>query len=228
MGFFDFLNSKPSDEKLIKKLMNFVYNSVQSEKGVRVEDALCLISTIVAERCIKLANNFSIYEHDFEPGSAVFSDQVNEILAGPIFTENWEDLPNESVFGKIRVRLEAKFQIKDFPSLKSVFENYPKNIGEPEWGNLDLSIPEEHRPFLLPLRAGYESRKYFDKNIHIESDEKSLQIAIYALTNILTQTKQALTPLISLTMVFELINGMSKTATMTDKKMKELMKEINQ
>ena len=83
MGIFDFL-TKPSDEKLTKKLVNYVYNSIQTDKGVRVEDALCVISTIVAERCIEVANEFSINEHEFEPGSAVFSDKINEILVGPV------------------------------------------------------------------------------------------------------------------------------------------------
>ncbi|REG83139.1 hypothetical protein C8N25_119103 [Algoriphagus antarcticus] len=39
---------------------------------------------------------------------------------------------------------------------------------------------------------------------------------------ILIETKMALYPAITLTMVFEIINGMSKTATMTDKRMEEL------
>ena len=45
MGIFDFL-TKPSDEKLTKKLVNYVYNSIQADKGVRVEDAICVMSTI--------------------------------------------------------------------------------------------------------------------------------------------------------------------------------------
>ena len=227
MGFFDFLNSKPSDERLTRKLVNYVYTSVQMNKGVRVEDALCLISTIVAERCIKVVNEYSIYKHDFDPGSGVFSDKINEVLAGPVFTENWNDLPNESVFGKIKSRLESRFDVEEFPSLKLIFENFPKNMGESEWGTIVLSIPDENKPFILPLQAGYESRGFVDQNIHLENDEKTLQIAIYALSDILVQTRAALDSSIALTMSFELINGMSKTATMTDEKMELLKKETN-
>lgn len=227
MGLFDFFNSKPTDEKLTKKLVNFVYDSIQTKKGVRVEDAICLISTIVAERCIEVTNEFSIHEHEFEPGSAVFSDKINELLAGPIVVENWNELPAESVFGTIKNSIVSKFDIKNFPTLIAIFESYAQNIVESEWGNLNLTIPIDHKPFLLPLRAGFESRKYFEKNINLESTEKSLQIAINALTDILLETRMALDSKIALTLVFELINGMSKTATMTVKKMEAVKLDMD-
>ncbi|AXP81919.1 hypothetical protein CJ739_2854 [Mariniflexile rhizosphaerae] len=227
MGIFDFFSSKPTDEKLTKKLVNFVYDSIQTKNGVRVEDAICLISTIAAERCIEVANEFSIHEHEFEPGAAVFSDKINELLVGPNIVENWNDLPSESVFGTIRNKIVPKFDIKNFPTLISIFESYAQNVGELEWGNINLTIPIDNKPFLLPLQAGYESRKYFEKNINLESNKKSLQIAINALTHILHETKMALDSKIALTLTFELINGMSKTATMTEKKMEELKIEID-
>lgn len=225
MGFFDFLNSKPTDEKLTKKLVNFVYNSIQTEKGVRVEDAICLISTIVAERCIEVANEFSINEHDFVPGSAVFSEKINELLVGEVAVENWNELPKECVFAKIKSKIDSHFDNSSFPSLTGIFENYAENVGKTEWGNLNLSIPEDNKPFFLPLQVGYETRKFIDKNINLENSEKTLQIAINAIGKILIETKMALDSSIALVMTFEIINGMSKTATMTDKKMAELETE---
>ncbi len=128
MRFFDFLNSKPSIEKLTKNLVNYVYNSVQTENRVRVEDALCVMATIVAERCIKIANEFSIDEHDFEPGSAIFSKKINEILVGPVAVENWKDLPEESVFTIIKRKIDSHFSKNSFPSLSGIFETYAKNV----------------------------------------------------------------------------------------------------
>jgi len=226
MGIFDFL-TKPSDERLTKKLVNYVYNSIQTDKGVRVEDALCVMSTIVAERCIEVANEFSINEHEFEPGSAVFSEKINEILVGPIATENWEELPQESVFATIKRKINSHFDNSSFPSLTGIFESYAKNVGETEWGNLSLSISEDNKPFFLPLQAGYETRKFVDQYINLENDEKTLQIAINAIARVLIETKMALDPNVALTLTFEIINGMSKTATMTNKKMAELQSEMN-
>jgi len=222
MGFLDFLNTKPSDEKLTKKLVEFVYNSIQTEKGVRVEDAICLISTIVAERCIEVTNEFSIHKHEFEPGSAIFSEKINNLLVGQIAVEKWNELPKECVFAKIKSKIDSHFDESSFPSLTGIFKNYAENVGKTEWGNLNLSIPQDNKPFFLPLQVGYETRKFVDKNINLENNEKTLQIAISAIGIILTETKLALDSSIALTLTFEMINGMSKTATMTDKKMAEL------
>lgn len=224
MGIFDFL-TKPSNEKLTKKLVNYVYNSIQTDKGVRVEDALCVMSTIVAERCIELANEFSINQHEFEPGSAVFSEKINEILVGPVAVENWNELPQESVFATIKRKINSHFDDSSFPALTGIFENYAKNIGETEWGNLSLSIPDDNKPFFLPLQAGYETRKFVDENINLENDEKTLKIVLDAIARVLIETKMALEPKVALTLTFEIINGMAKTATMTDKKMAELQSE---
>ncbi|REG83140.1 hypothetical protein C8N25_119104 [Algoriphagus antarcticus] len=52
--------------------VNYVYASVKTQKGIRVEDAICLISAIFTERFIEAANEYSINGHNFEPGSALF------------------------------------------------------------------------------------------------------------------------------------------------------------
>lgn len=222
MEISNFLNTKPLDENKSKMIVNYVYTSVKTQKGIRVEDAICLISTIVAERCIEAANEYSINDHNFEPGSALFSDKINELLVGPINVNNWNQLPKECVFGQIKSKIDWQFESDFFPSLTEIFENYAKNVGETEWGNLNLRVPDNNKPFLLPLQAGYESRAFINKNFQTESKERLLQITLDAMAMILIETKMALYPAITLTMVFEIINGMSKTATMTDKRMEEL------
>ena len=122
-------------------------------------------------------------------------------------------------------KIDSHFDDSSFPSLTGIFENYAENVGKAEWRNLNLSIPEDNKPFLLPLQAGYETRKFIDKNINLENNEKTLQIVINAIGKILIETKMALDSSIALVMTFEIINGMSKTATMTDKKMAELETE---
>ena len=60
--------------------------------------------------------------------------------------------------------------------MTGIFKSYAKNAGETEWGNLSLTVPEDNKPFFLPLQAGYETRKFVDKNINLENNEKTLQI----------------------------------------------------
>lgn len=225
MGVFDFFTPKPSVEKLTKNLINYVYSSIQTEKGVRVEDALCLIATIVAERCIKISNVFNIDEHDFEPGSAIFSERINQILVGSKAIENWSELPNECVFSRIKRKIDSHFDENSFPMLNEIFEAYATNVGKSDWKNLPLTIPENNKPYLLPLQVGYETREYVDKHINLENDEKTLRIVINTICRILIETKMAIDSSIALTLTFEMINSMSKTATMTDEKMMILQAE---
>ncbi|WP_430412002.1 hypothetical protein [Kordia sp.] len=227
MGLFDFLSSKPTEKKQTEKLVNYVYNIVKNDSGVRVEDAICLSATIVAERCIVLADEYNINKHDFEPGSAIFSDKINELLAGSVAVENWSDVPSESIFGTIRDKIKSKFPIASFPSVIAIFENYAQYVGTAEWGNIPLTVPKDNAPFLFPLRAGYESRKYVEKHVSSENNTQSLSIAINALTHILIETKTAINSSVALSLTFELINGMSKMATMTDDKMNELNATLN-
>lgn len=227
MGIFDFLNSKPSVQKLTSKLVKHIFTIIQTEKGVRVEDAICLMATIVAERCIKIANEFSIDNHDFEPGSPVFSEKINEMLVGPKTVEKWDDLPTDCVFRQMKLKLNSHFDSDFFPPLVDIFESFTKNVGETEWGNLKLSVSEDNRPFILPLQAGYETRVYVDEKINIVDDEYTLRVVINAMCSVLIETKRALESSVALTLTFEIINGMSKTATMTDKKMAELQAEVD-
>ncbi len=227
MGIFDFFNSKPSVQKLTNKLVEHIFTIIQTEKGVRVEDAICVIATIVAERCIKIADEFSIDNHEFEPGSPVFSEKINEILFGPKNTEEWDDLPTESVFRQMKLKLNSHFKSDFFPPLVNTIESFAKNVGETEWGNLKLSVSEDNRPFILPLQAGYETRAFVEREINIVDDEYTLRVVINAMCSVLIVTRKALEPLTALTLTFEIINGMSKTATMTHKKMAELQAEVD-
>ncbi len=227
MGIFNFLKSKPSVQKLTNKLVEHIFTIIQTEKNVRVEDAICVMATIVGERCIKITNEFSIDNHEFEPGSTIFSKKINELLVGPETIEKWDDLPTDTVFRQMKLKLNSHFKSDFFPPLADIFENFAKNVGKTKWGNLKLSVSEDHRPFILPLQAGYETRAFVNEEINVVDDQYTLRVVINAMCSILIETRKALEPSIALPLTFEIINTMSKTATMTDKKMAELLAEVD-
>ncbi|NAY90640.1 hypothetical protein GTQ34_01805 [Muricauda sp. JGD-17] len=210
---------RPSDERLIKKLVNHVYFKVQANGVVRVEDMLYMMATIVAVQCIEVAKELSIDKHNFELGNAVFPKKINETLIGPDTVENWNELPKECVFGRIKNKIDKHFNETAFPSLTGIFKNYTKNVDESEWEKVTLNIPEDSIPSLLTLRAGYETKKFVDRRINLENNQKTLTIAIDSLSRVLIETRIALNPSIALMMTFETIFGMSKTATMANQKM---------
>ena len=136
--------------------------------------------------------------------------------------EKWNDLPIGCVFSQIKLKLNSHFDSHIFPQLVNVYKSFVKNVGETEWGNLKLSVPEENKPFILPLQAGYETRVYVDEKINIVDDEYTLRVVINAMCSILIETKNAIESSIALALTFEIIYGMSKTATMPNKKIKGL------
>lgn len=218
---------KPSDEKLTKKLAKYVYDKVQNNGVVRVEDALCVMATIVVERCIEVANEASINEHNFEPGCPIFVEKINEILVGSADVENWNELPKECVFARIKNKIDKHFNETAFPSLAGIFKNHAKNVGGEEWGAHTLNIPEDSKPSFLLSRIGDETRKFINRHINLENNEKTLTIAIDSLSRVLLETRIALNPSIALMMIFEIINGMSKTATITNQRIVERQFKTN-
>lgn len=54
------------DKKLSDMLVQFVIKCLQDNSNrVRAEDAICLISTIVAERCIDAAGDYDLRNHEY-------------------------------------------------------------------------------------------------------------------------------------------------------------------
>ena len=230
MGIFDIFKKKKDPFAIRKEIVEFTFDAVKNDKGVRVEDAICLISTIVAERCIDLSGIYNMYEHEYTPGERIFSDQINQILCGNISTDDWSEIPSTSVFGIIYENLYQRVPSNKFPSIEKIFQDFAGGIGkESDWGNVPYTIPEENIPFLLPLRVGVESREQVDKILNqIELDKnQKLTIVTKSLCDILNKTKHIIDSAISIKLSLEIVNGMSKTATLTLNHLMNMAKEMD-
>lgn len=229
MGLFDFLR-KPADldEQLRKALVNFIFNTLTDQRGIRVEDALSAAATVVGERCIDVAGEFSLREHELIPGSHAFSMRINELICGDV-GEDVRKIPPDSVIGIIRARLDSRVYLDtEFPDLHEVFKQFAAGIGkEADWGKVPLSVPKEHLPFISPLQIGYETRARVDKILApIQNDKaRCLRVATEALADILTEVASAIEHKLALTLAIETVNGMAKTASMTEKAMEQVRKE---
>lgn len=225
MGLFDRFKTKPnepSDAPLRKQLVDFVIGSLTSKDGrVRVEDAISASATIVAERCIDLAGEYPLRDHEFTPGSHVFSDKINTLICGD--QTALEETPADSVVGMLRDRLDsAVYPASAFPDLGEIFKTFASGIGSVEWGRVPLSVGQDHLPFVLPLRVGYESRSIVDQMLaSIREDRvRCLSVATGSLADLLMMVASAIDRKLALVLALETINGMAKTAPMTEKAMK--------
>ena len=204
-------------------LSTLVLKGLTEKDGrIRAEDAITLMAVIAAERCIDAAGDIPLRDHDLVPGSRVFSDKINSLLFGVSRGGTWESLPAFSSFGCLRDQLLAQgFQKTDFPDLKEILEHFAANIGKEEaWGTVPLSVPKENFPRMSPLKIGFESRQSVDTLLRQLPDKFSkLTASLWALAEILSQTKQSLAPPTALRLAAEILNGMAKTAPMVKKAM---------
>lgn len=196
---------------------------------VRAEDLISAGAAIVGERCIETAGDFDARHHDFAPGSHVFSDAVNDLLCGDVST-NLEELPPTSVFGTLRDELlRSGYTRAEFPEIENVFKAFAGGIGKPEeWGWVPLSVGDDNRPFLQPLRAAYETRRAVDEMLAPFGDDSRRRLAVvtHALAKVLTLVRDAIQPSIALKLAFETVNGMAKTAPMTEQAFSQALTNV--
>ena len=205
----------------------FETSVVGPDGRIRVEDLLSAAAAVCGEACIAAAGEFDPEDHSYTPGSAVLSQQVNQVLCAD--AQEW-DHAGDSVFGIVRERgLANGYQPEHFPPILEPIEHYVASLvspaGDPQarWGRVALSVPEANWPHFQPLRRAYEIRAAANKvyaDLKIERVERPSACAI-ALAVELARVRQAIDPGIAIRIVLETVNGMAKMAPMTERHMRE-------
>jgi hypothetical protein len=184
---------------------------------IRVEDLISAAAAVIGEAAIAAAGDLDPRRHEHVPGTRVFSTNVNRLICGD---RNVDEAPAESIIGTLREQLTScGFRSSDFPVLNDVFKYFAANIGkEADWGKVPLSVPQKHYPFLLPLRVAYETRATVDQALAALGADPSqrLRATTLALAQALCETRDILNRTIATTLAIETINGMAKTAPLTD------------
>jgi hypothetical protein len=226
MGLFERLR-RPADanQPFRRKLVDLVLCVLRDADGrIRVEDAISAAATIVGERCIEAAGDFPLRDHELTPGGRAFSTRANELICGDVSEGGVSQIPADSIVGVLRARLgSCLYADAEFPDLAGVFSQFAAQVGDPaDWGKVPLSVPKDHVPFILPLQIGYETRVRVDDILApIRTDKaRCLRIATEGLAEILTQVASAIDHKLALTLAIETINGMAKTAPMTERAMR--------
>ena len=198
-----------------------------AEGRIRVEDLLSAAAAACGEACIAAASDFDLEHHTFAPGAAVLSDRVNAILVAD--APDWCSAAT-SVFGIIRGGALAQgYAADDFPPLEEPIRLFAAAIGGDDgtarvpWGFVPLSVPEADRPVIQPLRQAYELRPGV-RAIFAEHQMPAAEwphTCAFALVVELARVREAIDPGIAVRLVLETVNGMAKTAPMTNRNMRE-------
>jgi hypothetical protein len=210
-------------------------SKVQDAGGrIRVEDLLSAAAAACGEACIAAAGDYNLEHHNFVPGSPVLSDRVNGILCAD--APDWAAAA-VSVFGIIRGGVLAQgYASGDFPPIDEPIRAFVTAIdggaggagdgngaAPPGWGFVPLTVPADNRPFVEPLRQAYELRapvRAIFAEHQMPVDEWPTACA-FALVIELARVRDAIDRTIAVRLVLETVNGMAKTAPMTDRHFQE-------
>ena len=217
-----FWNKKPQEDKsgveaCAQGLYEALATALTQNGRIHVEDLISAAGAIVGERSIEAAGDFHARDHQYSPGQSVFSTSANVLFCGD---KEIDESPADSVVGIFYKRVvNCGFTRSDFPaSLKEIFTSFAANVGKAEnWGKVPLSVPKENHPFIMPLRAAYETRLMADKIFApLDNPRQKLHAAALTLAEAVCKTRDVLNRRVAITIALETANGMSKTAPMTD------------
>ena len=190
---------------------------------IRVEDLLSAASAACGEACLAAAGEVDPELHTLTPGSAVLSDRVNRILLAD--APDWSSAAT-SVFGIIRGGALAQgYAETDFPPIDEPIRFYVSALGGggTPWGFVPLSVPDGNRPFVQPLRQAYELRAAV-RSVFAEQRMPAAEwppACAFALVIALARVRDAIDRGVATRLVLETVNGMAKTAPMTERHMRE-------
>jgi len=213
-------NTVSSEEACARALFHALANGLRKDGRIRAEGIISAAASITGELCIAAAGNFNPREHEFVPGQRIFSDRVNELFSGDSADEGLEAVPSDSIVGMLSDKLlQNGYNAGDFPSLKAVFEDFAGNIGKAsDWGEVPLSVPDANRPFILPLQVAYETRSTVDRLFQpLTTPEQKLRAGVFTLAGTMIAVHQVIDKKTAIRLALETVNGMAKTAPMTDR-----------
>lgn len=189
---------------------------VRDERGVRVEDYLTALAAPTGEAALVDSGVFDNGTTDLTPGAAVFGDEINRVLTGD--GTALDEVPASSVVGLLRDRLVPGVVAQDaFGPLDRLYRLVAAEVGRTPWGEVALTVPDEHRPSVQPLRLAFELRP----TVEAATDEldpgaggRHVPCAL-ALASAIERTSGAIDVNIGLTLALEVVFGMAKTEPMS-------------
>ena len=219
-----FWNKKPPTETCAHALYEALTKVLTKNGRIHVEDLISAAAAIVGEVCISASGDFNSLNHEFVPGQRVFSTNANDLISGD--KQDAAESPADSIVGILYNKLlHCGFSKTDFPALKEIFACFAAKVGKPEdWVKVPLSISKDYHPLIMPLRAAYEMRSTVDKLFAPLGDNRQqrLHAATLTLVEALCKTRDVLDRKIAITLALETVNGMAKTAPMSDAAMAKL------
>ena len=134
----------------------------QTDGGVRVEDYLAVLASMVGEAALAASGVIDINAHEFPPGAGLYADPINVVLSGD--ATELDDVPADSVLGIFAEELLPNLVDPEaIGTIASLYEHVAAHQGSVPWGHAAIRVTEEHAPFVMPIQAAFEMREAVDE-----------------------------------------------------------------
>jgi hypothetical protein len=119
------------------------------------------------------------------------------------------------------------YRAEDFPDrVEAIYKHFAANFGAPEAraGGVPFSVPDPHRPRVVPWQVSYMSRPIVDQAFErLGGDPKSrVRAAAHALAEALIAVRDVVPHDVALLLALRTVNALAKTAPMTDAKLEAI------
>ena len=153
---------------------------------------------------------------DMAPSSALFGDQINQVLTGD--TADLAQVPADTIVGILVAELVPNvYTLADCGSLEDLYRAVAASVGSTEWGTIHLSVGADHAPMVAPIRLAFELRPAVEtacSAASVKAGQRHQPCAL-ALASGLGQVREAIDPQVALKLSLEVVFGMAKMAPMS-------------
>lgn len=207
----------PTDiEPMVLAVRDAALQLVQDERGVRVEDYVTVLAAAAGEATLVDADLFDIEANDLTPGAGVFGDAINVVLTGD--GSEAGGIPTTSTVGVLVDQLVPDVvALAAFDGIEARYAQVAAAAGSLPWGEVAVSVPDDHRPWVLPLRVAFELRP-----VVVAASEAAAvsgwsrhEVVAAALASAIAQAAEALDPTTSVGLALDVTFGMAKVVPMS-------------
>lgn len=127
------------------------------DQRVRVEDYVAVLAAATGEAALVDSGCIDIEHTELIPGQGIFGEAINRVLSGD--RTELADPDPMTVIGILRGHLVPEVLPDEaFGSILRLYEHVAESVGASPWGSVVVSVPEVHRPRILPLRSAFDMR----------------------------------------------------------------------
>ena len=196
------------------------------DQRVRAEDLLAVLAAATGEATLVDSGSIDIEGTDLIPGQGIFGPAINRVLSGDGTTPAEPELL--TVVGIMHSQLvPALVPEAAFPSVERLYRHVAEHVGASPWGTVAVTVPEAHRPHIIPIKCAFEMRPVVDD----EAERLRFRVGpaddgrptgwsrhglgAMALASAISQTAATLDPRIATTLALEVSFGMAKMVPMS-------------